>query len=133
MIKRRSFVQNKLWRDKAVELLEQTGSIIHWKTLDDPSYQKQLLFKLVEEAQEVAAAHTTKHLCDELADLLEVIECLCQAHKLSIEQIDEIRIKKQKERGSFIDRKYVTLAEHLDGSFGSNYCLAQPEKYPEIE
>ena len=31
MVKMRLFQQNKLWRDKAVELMEQHGSIMHWR------------------------------------------------------------------------------------------------------
>jgi hypothetical protein len=40
--------------------------------------------------------------------------------------------KKFLKRGGFAERKYVTTAEHPEGSFGEKYCRANPEKYPEI-
>ena len=39
--------------------------------------------------------------------------------------------KKQQDKGGFQGRKYVTIAEHLPGSPGEKYCLADPDKYPE--
>jgi predicted house-cleaning noncanonical NTP pyrophosphatase (MazG superfamily) len=131
-MKRRAFLQNKLWRDRAVELMERTGSLIHWTRLDDTDYDKQLRIKLIEESQEVQMAKTREELCGELADLLEVIHCLCTANGISIDDVHSTKKKKQAERGSYVDRTYVTVAEHLDSSFGTNYCLADPEKYPEI-
>lgn len=35
-------------------------------------------------------------------------------------------------RGSFQERKFVTIAEHKLGSFGEKYCLSDLEKYPEV-
>lgn len=37
-MKRRAFRQNKLWRDQAVQMMEETGSIVHWTRLDDAEY-----------------------------------------------------------------------------------------------
>ena len=131
-MKRRSFLQNKLWRDKAVEMLEATGSVIHWRRLEDEEYREELKLKLLEEASEVASAKTKEEIKAELADLLEVIECICRVEGLSMEEIALAKEKKQAERGGFNQRKYVTIAEHVDASFGAEYCLATPEKYPEI-
>ncbi len=131
-MKKRSFLQNKLWRDHAVERMEQTGSVIHWQCLDDAGYDKHLRLKLIEESQEVIAARTKEELGAELADLLEIIECLSSANALTMEEVHAIKKLKQQERGSFVGRKYVTVAEHLDDSYGTAYCLAAPEKYPEI-
>ena len=41
-MKFRKFSQNKLWRDKAPQLLETTGSIIHIEQLTDAQYDQQL-------------------------------------------------------------------------------------------
>ena len=48
-MKRRAFLQNKLWRDKAVELMKAMKSIIHWQRLTDAEYDYQLKQKLLEE------------------------------------------------------------------------------------
>lgn len=131
-MKRRSFLQNKLWRDRTTELLEETGSIIHWRRLEDADYDEQLRSKLLEEANEVGQANSQADLCDELADVLEVIECLSLLNGLSMEDLLLAKKRKQVQRGSFVNRQYVTAAEHLEGSFGESYCLADPIKYPEI-
>ncbi len=132
-MKMRTFLQNKMWRDLAVEQLEAQGSVVHWKRLDDAKYDEQLRLKLVEEAKEVIAAKSRQELSVELADLLEMIEAVCAAHGISMEEIENLRVKKRAERGGFEGRKYVTIAEHPEGSFGERYCLNDPDKYPEIE
>lgn len=131
-MKRRSFLQNKLWRDKAVDLLEEMGSIIHWRSLDDADYDEQLRVKLVEEALEVQKATSLHELKQELADVLEVLDAICEIHGISWEEAREVQSQKRRSRGGFKDRKFVTVASHLADSFGERYCLADPGKYPEI-
>lgn len=131
-MKRRAFLQNKLWRDKAVEKMHEMQSIIHWKYLDDAEYDYQLRQKLLEEAREVCFASSHKELMQELADVLEIIEAISVANEISFEKLRSIQLKKREDRGGFEGRKFVTIAEHLEGSFGEKYCLADPEKYPEI-
>lgn len=132
-MKFRKFKQDKLWRDKAVELMEQMGSKIYWTKLDDNQFSEQLKIKFIEEAQEVYDAKTKKALLEELADILEVIASLCDVHKFTLQDIMAVQYKKYQERGGFSGRKFVTIAEHLVDSYGAKYCLSDPEKYPEIE
>ena len=131
-MQKRAFLQNKLWRDKAVALMEEMHSVIHWHRLDDTEYDHQLRQKLLEESKEVCAASSKEALVQELADLLEVIEAIARSHNVSLEEIREIQLKKKAERGGFDERKFVAVAEHLEGSLGERYCLADPEKHPEI-
>lgn len=128
----RKFVQNKLWRDKAPSLMEDTGSVIHIKTLTDEEYNDCLKDKLEEEAAEVKNASTKKELLEEIADVLEVIDAICKFHNISSQVLEECKQKKYLERGGFYNRKFVTFAEHGPNTFGEKYCLDQPEKYPEI-
>lgn len=128
----RKFRQNKLWRDKAPKLLEDMGSTIHTKQLSDPEYNDQLRIKLLEEAQEVTAAQSPEELIGEIADVFEVLDSIISFHGLSKKDIQYAQDKKRIERGSFVGRTYVTYSEHPEGSFGEKYCLAAPEKYPEI-
>lgn len=126
----RKFRQDKLWRDKAVDRFP--GSTIHWERLDDQRFAQQLKVKLREEADEVCLAKTQESLKEELADVLEVVNAFCDLHGLTWEEIVELQRKKQEERGGFHGRKYVTIAEHPTGSFGEQYCIRDPEKYPEV-
>jgi predicted house-cleaning noncanonical NTP pyrophosphatase (MazG superfamily) len=81
------FKQNKLWRDKAVELMEQTGSKIHWSKLSDDEFLDQLKIKFMEEAHEVYQAKTKEALLEELSDILEVIASFCEVHKFTMHDI----------------------------------------------
>jgi len=131
-MKLRRFIQNKLWRDKAVDRLEQMGSKIHWSRLEADQFAEQLKTKFMEEAEEVCRAKTKESLLEEIADVLEVITSFCELHEVTLREVIEIQKKKQEERGGFQGRKFVTIAEHPVGSFGEKYCLNDPEKYPEV-
>lgn len=131
-MKMRIFKQNKLWRDKAIELLEQMGSKIHWTRLDDAQYDAQLRLKMLEESQEVCDAKSRDELVGELADVLEVMQSLCKVNNISWYDVIDAQDKKRLSRGGFDERMFVTNAEHPEGSFGEKYCLKSPEKYPEV-
>jgi len=128
----RKFKQDKLWRDNAVDMLEKQGSKIHWTKLTDSEFSTQLKTKFMEEALEVCNANTEKQLLEEFADILEVISSMCEVHKFTFQDILDVQEKKHHERGGFNGRKFVKFAEHPKDSFGEKYCLADPEKYPEI-
>lgn len=129
----RSFLQKKLWRDKAVSMMEQNhGSRIDWRRLDDQEHDEQLRLKLQEEAHEVLCAKNRNELIEELADVLEVIDALSQLHGLAPEEIKVAQTKKRNEKGGFAQRTFVEIAHHRVGGFGETYCLASPEKYPEV-
>ncbi len=127
-----TFKQNKLWRDKAPSMMETHGSIIHIKQLSDAEYDEQLRIKLHEETAEVTAAQSREALLEELADLYEVVDALCKLHNISKDELLATQLKKYESRGGFYGRTFVTTAEHPAGSFGEQYCRAQPEKYPEV-
>lgn len=129
----RKFQQNKLWRDKLVDRMEQMGSKLHWQQLTDEEFDKHLRAKILEEVDEVIKATSIKELTDELADVLEVIKTFCMLYDVYFDSVVAKQIEKRADRGGFDGRKFVTIAEHEVGSFGEQYCLAQPEKYPEIE
>ncbi|HEX4839112.1 MAG TPA: nucleoside triphosphate pyrophosphohydrolase [Rhabdochlamydiaceae bacterium] len=131
-MQRRKFKQEKLWRDKAIDRLEQLGSKIHWTRLEPEQFSEQLKIKLLEEATEVGKAKTIEELLEELADVLEVVEAFCELHEKKLQDVIELQHKKRQERGGFQGRKFVTVSEHPIGSLGEKYCLNDPEKYPEI-
>lgn len=130
--KMRRFKQNKLWRDNAPAMMEKHGSVIHVKQLSDQEFDNELRLKLLEEAQEVKDAQSNNMLIEELADLYEVMDSLIALHKVDKEQVLSAQEHKRNERGGFMGRAYVTVADHPMGSYGEVYCLAAPEKYPEV-
>jgi len=132
MARMRTFLQKKLWRDKAVARLEAHGSRCEYRILTDAEYDLELRRKLLEEAAEVITANKSTELTMELADVLEVVDALCALHKIDPTELREIQRKKRDERGGFDAHIYVERAYHPVGGFGEAYCLADPEKYPEI-
>lgn len=128
----RKFRSEKLWRDKMPKKTAADGSIVHVKKVNDAEFDTQLRLKLIEEAQEVYTVQSSTRLMEELADVLEIIDTLCTLHSLSRENVIAIQNKKRSERGGFSQRQYVTTIEFAPGSKGEQYCLEQPEKYPEI-
>lgn len=131
-MKRRKFSLHKLWRDKAPSNIFAQGAIIHFKTLDDVEYKHQLGLKLIEEAHEVHTATNKDDLISELADIVEVVTCIAQAHNIAMNDVFARQKEKIDERGSFLERKFVTVAEYLPGSFGEKYALNDLERHPEI-
>lgn len=130
--KMRRFKQSKLWRDNAPAMLEEYGSVIHIKQLSNQEFDRELRIKLLEEAEEVKTAQSDQMLIEELADVYEVIDSLIALHKIDKEQVLYVQENKRNMRGGFMNRTYVTVADHPVGSYGETYCLAAPEKYPEI-
>lgn len=132
-VKRRKFLQNKLWRDKAASGLEKyDGAIIHRRILNPEEHAAQLMLKVKEEADEVANSATDKELISEIGDLLEVIDCIIAVKKLSRDEIMKEKNKKRDERGSYLAGEFVLVSEYLPGSYGEWYSLKDPNKYIEI-
>jgi predicted house-cleaning noncanonical NTP pyrophosphatase (MazG superfamily) len=128
----RKFSFNKLWRDKAPEDMEKDGSVVHVTQLNDTQYKKQLGLKLIEEASEVHTATSPDDLLSEIADVLEVIDCIVKFHNLSMSDVINQQEKKRNKRGSYLQRRFVTSAEYQPGSFGEKYSLKDLKRNPEI-
>ena len=78
------------------------------------SYLKK---KILEEAQEVAEAKTTKELAEELGDLLEVIECFYSREGLDSDYIKALKTVKLQEKGDFLE------FERADDNLAFSYNL----------
>lgn len=132
-MKFKTFKQNKLVRDKIVDYMHNKGSKLYWYTLDDKEFLKQLKIKLLEEAHEVAQAANKNSMLEELADLTEVIQNLTKLFEITPKELTAFQKKKREEKGGFAKRVFVTFAEHPKDSPAERYCLADPEKYPEVK
>ncbi|MBP7854457.1 nucleoside triphosphate pyrophosphohydrolase [Candidatus Babeliales bacterium] len=131
-MKFKTFKQNKLVRDKIIELMQSNGSKMYWFTLQDKDFIKQLKIKLIEEAQEVLHSNTN-NIIDELADVMELVDYLAQLHGINHEQLQQAKNNKREEKGGYEKRIFLTFAEHPKDSPQERYCLADPEKYPEVK
>ena len=92
----------KLVRDKIPEIIEASGATPLTRILETEEYLSCLEAKLDEEAQEF---HESKSP-EELADILEVVYALAEAHGCSREQLQQIFDAKHTARGGFKKRVY---------------------------
>lgn len=97
----------KLVRDRIPEIIEKAGKrpVIH--TADEKEYWKTLKMKLKEEVEEVLEDGTEEEIREELADLLEVVNAICEFRGFDKEKLESLRLKKAGERGGF--RKRIVL------------------------
>lgn len=95
-------IYNKLVRDKIPEIIEQSGKTCEIAILADKEYLQMLDKKLDEE---LAEYHQEQNI-EELADLLEVLYAIAKARGYSIEELEHVRVEKQKARGE-LDKKIL--------------------------
>lgn len=88
---------NKLVRDKVPDLITEQGNspVIHVAT--DKEYWEKLKEKLKEEVNEF---HQTEDE-EELADIIEVINSICDFKKINKKKLDLLREQKARKKGKF--------------------------------
>jgi predicted house-cleaning noncanonical NTP pyrophosphatase (MazG superfamily) len=124
-----------LVRDKMPKRLEKLGVYVESYPLNPKDHLNHLKLKLQEEVEEILNVSTAKDVKEEIADVMEVLYSIAKYYGLQIEHIEKKRLQKQAERGGFTKGLFVKFVE-VEGSDPSHpvieYCLSQPEKYPEI-
>ena len=88
-------IYNKLVRDKIPEIIEESGKTCETEILFDEEYLQML----------------DKKLDEELADLLEVLYATAKARGYSIEELEQVRVEKQKARGGFEKKLLLKVVE----------------------
>ena len=96
----KTITYHKLVRDRIPEIIEKDGKQCVWSVLPDEDYIRLLDQKLDEELKEYQESKSM----EELADLLEVIRAVVRARGSSMEEVEQIRIKKAEKRGGFEKR-----------------------------
>lgn len=90
-------IYNKIVRDKILEIIEKEGRVYSSKILSDKEAAEMLALKIKEEADEFIAAPSK----EEMADLLEVIYSIASKYGWDLNEIEKIRLDKNKKRGGF--------------------------------
>ena len=99
----KTIVYNKLVRDRIPEIIENEGKSCKTEILSDEEYLKMVDAKLDEE---LAEYHKDQNI-EEIADLMEVIYAAAEARGYTVEQIEEVRIKKREKRGGFKEKIFL--------------------------
>jgi len=95
----------KLVRDKIPQIIRQKGDSPITHLAGDAEYWEKLKEKLLEETREFNENSTT----EELADIYEVIDAICDYKNFNKNEILKIQKKKARERGGF--KKRIILDE----------------------
>lgn len=127
------FKVDKLIRDHLPEMMRNKGILVYERTMEQDEFIEKLKNKLQEEAEEAKNATNEKELTEELADMLEVIYALSKATGTSLEQIEKVRLAKQKTKGGFDKRIYNPYVEIEDSNPSIEYYLKKAEQYPLVE
>lgn len=100
----------KLVRDRIPELIRANGEMPNTRTMDSDEYRRELLYKLIEESEELQrAGHnpTDAEFLAELADVAEVFDAVLDEFDIKREVLDEMRAKRADERGRFKDQLFL--------------------------
>ncbi len=89
---------NKLVRDEIPEIIKQSGKKCSTRLLNESEHLEYLYKKLDEETLEFQENYDI----NELADILEVIECILHFRGIAEDDFKKIKLDKQVTRGSFI-------------------------------
>jgi predicted house-cleaning noncanonical NTP pyrophosphatase (MazG superfamily) len=100
-------VHNKLVRDKIPEIITSHGETVKTRMLHGDEYHEELRRKLLEEAAEAATSDDVT----ELADVLEVVYAMADVAGVSRAELEELRSKKEQERGAFKKKIYLMESE----------------------
>jgi predicted house-cleaning noncanonical NTP pyrophosphatase (MazG superfamily) len=103
-------VYDKLVRDRIPDIIRSAGQHPVTRVLDPASYRAALLAKLTEEAAEAEQAPAGQ-LAAELADVLEVLHALADAHDITWDHVVRTAADKRAERGGFRDRIFLHCVE----------------------
>jgi predicted house-cleaning noncanonical NTP pyrophosphatase (MazG superfamily) len=99
-------MNGKLVRDRIPEIIERKGGEAVTSILSDGEFSAELEKKLLEEVTEFQNDKTI----EELADIVEVIHAIAKTMGKSFSDIENLRIKKRRERGGF-DKKIFLAAD----------------------
>jgi len=92
---------NKLIRDKALEYIKQKGGVPIFHIANSDEYWQKLKEKLLEEVGEYLNDDTSIR---EIADILEVIDAICEYRNFDQEEVRIIKEKKAQELGKFKEK-----------------------------
>ena len=101
---------NKLVRDRIPEIIERDGRDCSTRAMSEEQYREALRTKLIEEAEEVAAADREK-LTTELADVYEIMDAIMVAYGIDREAVFAEQEMRRVERGGFAKRIQLLWTE----------------------
>ncbi len=128
----RSFLLNKLVRDKILADMQALGQQVTYHKLGNEEYLHELSKKLVEEAKEFDTSNPEEAL-KELADVLEVVEALAKQYGADFDKLRTLQAERCQKRGAFADRTYIERLDIADEDPWADHYAKDPTKFPPVE
>lgn len=122
----------KLVRDKIVEHQIKSGAKPTYHQLDDESHKQELIFKIIEEAQEITNAKPEER-ASEIADVQQALDDLKQKYGLTDKDIAEAQKNKLHKNGAFKKGIFVDYVELDEKDKWAEYYRKNTDRYPEIK
>lgn len=101
----------KLVRDRIPEIIRANDELPNTRTMETDEYRRELLYKIIEEAEKVRAAgydlENHEDLITELADVAEVFDAILEEFDVSPELLESVQEKRREERGGFKDKIFL--------------------------
>ena len=92
----------KLVRDKIPDIIKAQDGVANTEIASgDMEYCKLLTSKLQEEVLELLSANTKAEKIEEMADVLEVLDAICEFNEIDMRSVMDTKSKKFAERGGF--------------------------------
>ena len=126
----------KLVRDKSIHNMEEKGVEVKWHTLSTTQKLEHYIKKLEEETLEVKQAlaeNDAKEVCEELADLQELICAIAESMDIPMADVEASRQGKIDRRGGFSKGIFIETVACSEGSFYDTYCAKDPAKYQPVK
>ncbi|OGY09058.1 MAG: hypothetical protein A2782_00980 [Candidatus Blackburnbacteria bacterium RIFCSPHIGHO2_01_FULL_43_15b] len=123
---------DKLVRDGIVDKIVGNGGTANSRTLSPTEMLDAARTKLLEEARELNQA-SQEEIPEELADIQELVNLLCEIAGITPEQLEKLRAQKAQKAGAFSDRTYIETVEVPDDSEWADYYRSQPDRYPKVK
>ena len=108
------------------------GGTANSRTLSPTEMLDAARTKLLEEARELNQA-SQEEIPEELADIQELVNLLCEIAGITPEQLEKLRAQKAQKAGAFSDRTYIETVEVPDDSEWADYYRSQPDRYPKVK
>lgn len=102
----------KLVRDKVPEIVRSEGNMPNIRTMDTDEFRTELLYKLIEEAEELRKAGEYDEadragLMEQTSDILEVLYAIFKEFNLDEGDIERVRRTKLEQKGGFKDKVFL--------------------------
>ncbi len=105
-------IYEKLVRDGVPEFLTKINKAFEVRQMpDDELFERELLRKIIEEAEELSIAQGRDSIIQEIADLLEVIDALKARNGITDAEVTAAKADRVMARGGFAERIMLLWSE----------------------